>query len=85
VTPTVTRDIDSQFATTLAEFEGSYARGVGGGPGAGSAEPDQMLVAAVVETPRGNLFLQLFGDRAAVQATRESFLGMVGSIRDGGP
>jgi len=71
------------FTTTLAEFEGAYARGVGLGPGTGDAEPDQALVAAVVETPRGNLFLQLFGDRAAVEAAREDFLHMVTSIHPG--
>jgi hypothetical protein len=68
------------FPTTVAQFEGSYARGVGLGPGQGEAEPDQALVAAVVETPLGNLFLQLFGDRVAVEATRGDFLDMVTSI-----
>jgi len=71
------------FVTTVAEYEGAYARSVGTavGGGAATADPDQALVAAVVETPRGNLFLQLFGDRAAVAETRADFLEMVGSIR----
>ncbi|MGE0158607.1 MAG: hypothetical protein AB7T31_04290 [Gemmatimonadales bacterium] len=71
------------FTTTVAELEGSYARAVGMG-GAATAEPDQALIAAVVETPRGNLFLQLFGDRVAVAEAREDFLAMVGSIRANG-
>jgi len=72
------------FPTTIAEFEGSYARGVGAGPGGAAAVADQGLVAAVVETPRGSLFLQLVGDRAAVAETREDFLEMVGSIGPAG-
>jgi len=83
VTPHVMDVSGTAFTTTLAEFEGAYARGVGLGTGTGDAEPDQALVAAVVETPRGNLFLQLFGDRAAVEDAREDFLHMVTSIHSG--
>jgi hypothetical protein len=79
VMPRVTSVEGTSFPTTLAEFEGTYARGVG--LGSTTAEPDQALVAAVVETPRGNLFLQLFGDRPAVGDAREDFLAMVTSIR----
>lgn len=79
VTPRVEMLEGTAFRTTVADFEGSYARAVGAM--AAPAEPDQALVAAVVETPRGNLFLQLFGDRAAVADVRADFLGMVGSIR----
>lgn len=74
----------TRFATTVAEFEGAYARGVGAGPGSAAAVPDQRLVAAIVETPRGSLFLQLVGDGAAVTETREDFLEMVGSIGPAG-
>lgn len=80
VTPHVMTVDGTQFTTTVAEFEGSYARGVGLGTSTDDAEPDQALIAAVVETPRGNLFLQLFGDRVAVEATRADFLDMVTSI-----
>lgn len=81
VTPRVMTVEGTSFPTTVAEYEGAYARGIGMGPGSADAEPGQGLVAAVVETPKGNLFLQLFGDRAAVAATREDFLDMVTSIR----
>ena len=80
MTPRVNTLDGTTFATTVAEYEGAYARSVGPAGGA-AAEPDQGLVAAVVETPRGNLFLQLFGDRAAVAETRADFLEMVRSIR----
>jgi hypothetical protein len=78
VTPRIANAQGTSFATTVAEFEGAYARGVGLGPA--EAAPDQGLVAAVVETPRGNLFLQLVGPREAVAAARGDFLRMVESI-----
>ncbi|HSH76299.1 MAG TPA: hypothetical protein VLA09_11495 [Longimicrobiales bacterium] len=80
VAPRVTTLEGASFPTTLAEYEGSYARGVGMGPGRSAAEPGQALSAAVVETALGNLFLQLVGDQAAVAAAREDFLAMVASI-----
>lgn len=80
VTPRVMTVEGTAFVTTVAELEGTYARGVGMGSPA-EAQDDQGLVAAVVETPRGNLFLQLFGDRAAVAEARQDFLDMVTSIR----
>lgn len=73
----------TNFPTTVAEFEGTYARGVGAGPGAAAALPDQGLVAAVVETPSGSIFLQLVGDRPAVADARADFLELVGSIAAG--
>jgi hypothetical protein len=79
VTPRVGTLDGTAFPTTIAEYEGAYARSVGMGSPA-TAEPDQALVAAVVETPRGNLFLQLFGDRVAVAEARSDFLELVGSI-----
>lgn len=81
VTPRIATREGTAFPTTVAEYEGAYARGVGLGPA--EATPDQGLVAAVVETPRGNLFLQLVGPRAAVAAARGDFLRMVESIGPG--
>jgi hypothetical protein len=80
VQPRVSQAEGVAFPTTVAEYEGTYARGVGMASDA-PARPDQGLVAAVVETPMGNLFLQLFGDRSAVAEVRDDFLQMVGSIR----
>jgi hypothetical protein len=83
VTPRVGILEGTAFPTTIVELEGVYARGVGAGPGSGAAQPDQALVAAIVETPRGSLFLQLVGDRSAVADSREDFLDLAGSIRPG--
>lgn len=82
VTPHVMAVDGTPFTTTVAEFEGAYARGVG--MGSAEAVPGQGLVAAVVETPRGNLFFQLFGDSVAVRATRGDFLELVTSVRPSG-
>lgn len=61
---------------TTVELNGSYARGVGTGP-QGVAKPDQSLLVAVIETPEGNITIQLHGDRATVAANRKGFDAMV--------
>jgi hypothetical protein len=61
--------------TTLVELSGSYARGVGGINSA--PKPDQILLAAIVEAPEGNVIFQLHGDRATVEANRRAFVEMV--------
>jgi hypothetical protein len=65
---------------TVAELTGTYARSLGMGPPA-SPTPDQTLLAAVVESPRGNLTFELHGSRASVAANRVPFLAMVRGIR----
>lgn len=84
VEPRVTRLESVAFPTTVAEFEGTYARGIGMGPDREDAEAGQALVAAVVETPRGNLFIQLFGPLASVEAERDAFHDFVRSIAPDG-
>jgi hypothetical protein len=71
---------------TVVEFSGSYARGVGNAEGV-VAKPDQTLLAAMIDTPRGNLTLQLHGDRATVAGQRNGFMAMVRGVRQipGGP
>ena len=41
------------------------------------AKPNQALIAAVAETPRGTMFIQLFGQSARVAAERETFTKFV--------
>ena len=65
---------------TIAEVSGTYARSLGMGPPA-SPTPDQTLLAAIVETPRGNLIFELHGPRAIVAASRASFMAMIRGIR----
>jgi hypothetical protein len=72
----VTRDTTGSFPITFAEYRGTYARGVGAG-NAANAHPNQTLVAGIVETPRGTLFIQLFGPSADVASARKDFIGFV--------
>lgn len=80
VTPAVNRFQSNGMAVTTAELHGAYARGIGVGP-VGVPKPDQTLLAAVVETPEGNLIIQLHGKAASVSAQKEAFLAFVRSIR----
>ncbi len=81
VEPQVSGNDDGVFPITVAEFQGAYNRGVGMGGGPDAARPDQILVAAIVETPQGNLFIQLFGPSASVLLQRETFLAFVRGIK----
>jgi hypothetical protein len=65
---------------TLVEFAGEYARSVGMGPAGGAASPDQMMRVAMVETPQGNLIIQIYGPREAVGPQRSAFDAMVRAL-----
>jgi len=80
VVPAIDRFQSNGMTVTTAELRGAYARGIGVGP-VGTPKPDQILLAAVVESPRGNLIIQLHGAAAAVNAQREGFLAFIRSIR----
>ncbi len=65
---------------TTAEFRGTYRRGVGAGS-ADSVRTGQTLVASIVETPHGTLFIQLFGPTATVAAHRAEFAKFVKELK----
>jgi hypothetical protein len=71
VPETMTRDTTGAFPVTFAEFRGTYARGTGAGDAA-NAKPGQILLAGIAETPRGTIFVQLFGPADKVAAEREA-------------
>ena len=78
--PVVAKGTASGMPVTWVALDGRYARGVGMGPqGAGAA--NQSLRVAVLETPKGNLFFQLWGDRAAVAKQEGPFRLMVQGLR----
>jgi hypothetical protein len=81
--PTVTKLTGTLLPTTMVELRGAYSRGVG--MGGGPAKPDQILLAAVIETPKGNLYAQLHGAAASVRAQRDAFLGFLRQIRQPRP
>jgi len=80
VSEKVTRDSSGTFPITIAEYRGTYRRGIGAGS-ADSVRTGQALVAAIVETPRGALFVQLFGPAARVTAERQAFVQFVKGIK----
>ena len=80
VEPQVSTLEDAKLSATLVELEGTYARGVGIGP-QGEALPERMLLAAVVESPKGNLYPQLHGPAAAVKDARDAFVAFIEGIK----
>jgi hypothetical protein len=81
VKPKIEKLDGTMFMTTEVELEGSYARAVGMGEPS-NAVPGQSLLASIVETPRGNLFVQMFGPINRVRAERDAYLTFVRGIRD---
>jgi hypothetical protein len=80
--PVVERSTASGMPVTWVALDGRYARGVGTGP-QGEAAANQSLRVAIVETPKGNLFFQLWGDRAAVARQEGSLREVVQGLRRG--
>ena len=77
----VTRDTSATFPLLIAEWRGTYARGVGTGSSTSDSRPDHTLVAVVAETPRGTLIFQLFGPSGAVAVAHDKYLHMVRSLK----
>ena len=78
--PAIEKGTASGMPVTWVALDGRYARGVGTGPrGAGAA--NQSLRVAVLETCKGNLFFQLWGDRAAVAKQEGPFRLMVQGLK----
>jgi hypothetical protein len=75
----VSRDSSGKFPLTIAEYSGTYRRGIGAGS-ADSVRAGQMLIATIVETPRGTMFVQLFGPAAGVSGERDTFIKFVKGI-----
>lgn len=80
VPETITRDSTGKFPLTFAEFRGSYRRGVGAGS-ADSVRTGQTLLASIVETPNGVLFVQMFGASARVEEAKKEFGEFVKGLR----
>jgi hypothetical protein len=76
----VTRDSSGAFPLTFAQYKGTYRRGIGAGS-ADSVKTGQALIASIVETPKGVMFIQLFGAAARVDAEKDTFMRFVKAIR----
>lgn len=81
-TPKVEKGKASGMPVTWVALDGRYARGVGTGP-QGQGAASQSLRVAVLETPAGNLFFQLWGDRPAVARQEGAFRLMVQTLKRG--
>jgi hypothetical protein len=80
VVETVSRDSAGAFPIVFAEYEGSYRRGIGAGS-ADSVRLGQRLIAAIVPTPKGTMYVQMFGAAARIAAERDAFTRFVKAIR----
>jgi hypothetical protein len=80
VTERVTRDSSGTFPITIAEYRGTYRRGIGAGS-ADSVRTGQALVSVIAESARGTMFIQLFGPAARVAAERGTFLSFVKGLK----
>jgi hypothetical protein len=69
----------NNMPVTVVELRGDYARSVGMGP-TGTAAPDQVLLASIVEAPRGNIYVQLHGPAVTVLSQRGSYMAFIRSI-----
>jgi hypothetical protein len=76
LTVRVMREASGPFPLTFAEYQGNYRRGIGTGS-ADSVRTGQTLIAGIAETPRGTLFIQLFGNSARVAEAKPAFLQFV--------
>ncbi|MCU0634805.1 MAG: hypothetical protein MUE41_08025 [Gemmatimonadaceae bacterium] len=76
----ITKDSTRVASLVVAEYRGTYARGVGMGSTSSAALPNHTLVAVVATTPRGTLFYQLYGPSPTVAAARAAYLGFVRSL-----
>jgi hypothetical protein len=66
---------------TIVEVHGTYASGMPGG--ASTPKHDYRLIGAVVETPVGPYFFKLTGPKKTVDEARNSFFGMLDSVKPG--
>lgn len=80
--PRVEKGTASGMPVTWVSLDGRYARGAGTGP-QGEPKARQSLRVAVIETDRGNLFFQLWGDEPAIARQYPLMRTIVGQIRRG--
>ena len=66
---------------TIAEFRGTYARGIGTGGNGEAARPNNTLLAVIADTAAGTMYFQLFGDSKAVDAARDAYMAFVRGLK----
>lgn len=78
--PRVEKGRASGMPATRVALDGRFRRGVGSGAEAVQV-PNQSLRVAILETPRGNLIFQLWGNSTAVAEQEGRFAALVQSLR----
>jgi hypothetical protein len=67
----------SGHKVTFVQAEGTYMSGMPGSPA--TARPEYALAGAILESPRGNVFVRMTGPRELVKKTIPSFKKMIES------
>jgi len=70
--PDVTEFTVGDLPVTLVELRGEYL-----GMGGGWHKANYVMIIAMIESPRGSIFIKLLGDAATVEASRLPFMNMV--------
>ena len=78
-TPEVKSFDVSGIPVTRVKLQGSYARGIGAGP-SGTGKPNQTLLAALLQTSRGQVTIQLHGDTPVIDTLEPDFDRMLRRI-----
>lgn len=69
-------------AVTFVQAEGTYMSGMPGGPK--TPQPNAMLLGAIVESDKGNVFVRMTGPVALVKEAQGDFKKMIESAAKGG-
>lgn len=64
---------------TLVTAKGTYLDSMGGPMGPKTPKPDHTMLAAILPSPEGDVFLKLTGPNASVAAMQEAFMAFVAS------
>lgn len=64
---------------TLVTARGTYLDSMGGPMGPKTPKPDHTMLAAILPSPEGDVFLKLTGPNASVAAMQEAFMAFVAS------
>jgi len=68
-------------AVTFVQAEGTYLSGMPGGPK--TPQPNSMLLGAIIESEKGNVFVRMTGPVAVVKGAQSDFKKMIESVSGG--
>jgi hypothetical protein len=74
--PEVTSLTVSDMPVTMVELQGEYL-----GMGGGWHKADYIMLVAMVESPKGSIFIKMLGSTQTVNAARPAFMAMVEGLR----